>query len=81
MPRRRIMKIGGKDVSTIEVDFEIVREEWNEYKLLDGGIVRVKTTPIRISRILEPDGNPAVTKDGDPHLNVQHTTYIVSRED
>ena len=81
MPRRRIMKSDGKDVEAIEVDFEVVREEWNEYKLLDGGTVRVKNTPVRISRILDHNGNPALTADGDPHLNVQHITYIVSRED
>ncbi|HEY8768420.1 MAG TPA: hypothetical protein VIP09_14355 [Dehalococcoidia bacterium] len=63
-----------------EEDFEIVKEDWNEYKLLDGGSVRVKTTIARIFRVLDERGNPAVTDDGDPSVVVRHNVQIISTD-
>lgn len=45
----------GKTVDATELDFEIGREDWAEYKLLDGGIIRVKLTVARIFRL---EGDP-----------------------
>ena len=78
--RRRTMQFQGKNVDVLEMDFEVQTEQWNVYKLLDGGVVRMKTTPLRIMRILDETGNPAFTANGEPHLIVNHTTNIVSVE-
>ena len=34
--------------SGIELDFEIIKELWNKYKLEDGSIVRLKNPPIKV---------------------------------
>jgi hypothetical protein len=64
------------DVS--EEDFEIVKEDWNEYRLLDGGTIRIKTTAQRIFRVLDANGNPKVGEDGDPEVVVRHSAQVVA---
>ena len=80
MPRTIKVKIDNVEHDAIEVEFEIAREEWNEYKLLDGGRVRVKITVQKISRILDAQGKPAYVPDGDPHVVVRHNTQVVASE-
>ena len=78
-PTKRI-KVGDREVNAREEDFEIVREGWNEYRLLDGGSVRVKTTVARIFRVLDDDGRPVYDQDGDPQVVVRHNTQIVAAD-
>jgi hypothetical protein len=66
------------DVS--DEDFEIVKESWNEYKLLDGGTVRVKTSVHRIFRLLDADGKPKRTAEGDPEVLVRHQAEVVATD-
>jgi hypothetical protein len=56
MGRKTQIRVDGGIVEVSEEDFEIVREDWNEYRLLDGGTVRVKTTVARIFRVLDEKG-------------------------
>lgn len=72
------LKVGDKEVSVREADFEIVREDWNEYRLLDGGSVRVKTTVARLFHVLDDDGNVRYNAEGDPEFMVKHSTQVVS---
>jgi hypothetical protein len=79
------IKVGSEEYDAIEKDFEITKEDWNEYRLLDGGKVRLKTSVakilrIKILRILDKDGNPAYTADGDPFLLVRHRTEVAGSE-
>jgi hypothetical protein len=71
--------IDGKEVSVREEDFEIAKEDWAEYKLLDGGTVRVKTTVTRIYRLLDEQGQPAFHPDGQPQTWVSTTTLVVAK--
>ena len=80
MPKVAKIKVGDKSFDALEQPFEIGREEWNEYKLLDGGLVRVKTTVQRIYRILDSEGKPAYNDEGDPHMIVRHKSDVVSSE-
>ena len=79
MPGIFKMMVGGQEVSAVERDFQIQREEWNEYKLLDGGIVRVKTTVNRICQVVDDNGNPKYNADGTPLMVVHHKSDVVSR--
>lgn len=72
--------MGDQEYDAIELDFEIAKENWNEYKLLDGGIVRLKTTAQKIFRVLDQQGKPARAPDGDPFLVVRHATQVVSSD-
>jgi len=43
------------------VDFEVVKEDWNEYRLADGSTLKVKlilTGVLRLKDKFDPAGNP-----------------------
>jgi len=77
---RREIEYEGRKVTVVELDFEIESEQWNTYKTYDGIIVRMKTSPLKIMRILDDDGTPAITNTDDPHIVVSHNTNIVTSE-
>jgi hypothetical protein len=70
----------GQTVDAIEVDFVPKSENWAEYDLADGGRVRVKTVVQRIFRIVDDEGRPTRTDDGDPAVVVRHGALIVSSD-
>lgn len=78
MSRTIKVQIGNQEVDAREMDFEIRREDWSEYKLLDGGTVRVKTTVTRIFMAVDDAGNPRLNEDGTPVIAVNHKTDVVS---
>lgn len=78
MPRIVRVRLNGQERDAIEVDFAIKEEQWNRYTLLDGGEVRLKTTAVKIRRILDDEGNPAYSPEGEPLLQVAHNTIITS---
>lgn len=71
------VQAGGEVLKGIELDFEIVKEQWDEYTLLDGGTIRMKTFATRIFRVVNDDGVPQFGPDGKPHVIVQHQTSVV----
>ena len=78
--KTRVQIANGEERDALELDFEIQKEEWDEYKLLDGGHVRLKTSALKMFRVLDTQGKPAYTPDGDPLILVRHNTQIVSTE-
>ena len=72
------LKINDKEYIAIEVAFEIDEENWNKYKLLDGGEVRTKTTIAKIFLALDDKGDPILTEEGDPMMIVRHNTVVVT---
>jgi hypothetical protein len=79
--RRKTIQLGGQEMEVLELDFNVRSEQWNEYDLLDGGRVRIKTTPLKIARVLDENGKPAYTPEGDPNIIVNHTTHVVCLEE
>lgn len=75
--RRRKMRFQGKEIDVLDLDFEVGNEAWNEYKLLDGGSVRLKTSALRIVWVLDDKGNRTFTNEGDPNIIVNHATNVV----
>jgi hypothetical protein len=71
------VKIGEKEYDTREEEFEIFREDWNEYRLLAGGRLRLKTVVQRITQVLDDDGSPLLNESGDPVVIVRHSPNIV----
>jgi len=43
---------GGKQVDALEIGFKSVREDWNEYNLNDGSILRIKLVLADVLRIV-----------------------------
>ena len=68
----------GTEVKAREVPFRVVEEHWNEYALEDGTTVRLRTSAVKILQILDENGEPAKTPDGDPNIVVNHQTNVVT---
>lgn len=71
---------GNVEQDAWEEEFETVREEWNVYRLLDGGTVRIKATPFKIFRLIDAKGNVLLTPDGDPQVVVRSNVQIVASD-
>ena len=78
MVKTKTMKLGEQTISVEEEQFETIREEWNQYETASGVIVRVKLVVHKISRVLDGDGHPAFSEDGDPRIAVKHQVQIVA---
>ena len=72
--------VNGKETSAIELDFDIKREEWNEYKIPGGGTVRVKTTVSRILMEVDEDGKPILNGSGNPVIMIHSRNDGILRQ-
>ncbi|RZN34438.1 MAG: hypothetical protein EFT35_09380 [Methanophagales archaeon ANME-1-THS] len=61
----------GREIDAMDVDFETIREDWNEYKLEDGTILKFKTIVSSIIRTAEFD-----PMTGDPVYHVRSTNIL-----
>jgi hypothetical protein len=51
----------GHDVEATEVQFQTHKEDWNEYQLMDGTVIKIKTVMgeiFRIEGMYDSEGNP-----------------------
>lgn len=77
----RIPIEGGESVPAIEVTYETLKEDWNEYALTDGGRLKLKTVVHRIFRVVDEDGATVFDPiTGDPRLVVRHGTIVSPSE-
>ena len=70
--------VDGKPTKGIERDFTIREENWSAYDLLDGGLIRLKTTALKIFQVVDDEGNPLNAPDGTPMFVVQHKSDVVA---
>jgi len=68
----------GQQVQAQEVDFKLLSEDWSQYQLQDGTIVKVKTTVLKILQVLDDKGKPAKNPEGDPVLMVNHKVDVIT---
>lgn len=61
----------GSEVEATNVDFETMQEDWNEYKLDDGTVLRFKTV---VSSIIRTENYDPMT--GDPVYHVRSTNIL-----
>jgi len=51
----------GQEVDATEVDFQIRKEDWNEYQLMDGSVIKMKLVVGSIFRVpgeYDAEGDP-----------------------
>ena len=80
MPRVVTIRLPSGDVQALELDFQPVQENWNEYRLADGGVVRVRTVVHKLYRLLDAEGKPAYDQAGDPYIAMNGATLISASE-
>lgn len=74
------LTIDGNTVWVREMDFETTREEWNEYRLVDGGRIRVKAVVFKIMRVVDENGVPQYQPDGDPAFLIRNQVTVSASE-
>ena len=74
----RTMEVGGQTKNVREETFRATKEEWDEYTLGNGDRVRIKLVVHKIYRVLDAQGNPAFTADGDPEIVVRHQAQVTA---
>ena len=75
---KQITMPDGSVVRGILTDFEIVKEDWNEYILEDGTKLRIKTVLVRALRLVDDEGQPRRTPDGDHQIFVNTSITVVA---
>ena len=81
MPTKRTINVNGQELEVTDVEFDPAKPEaWNEYALADGGRVRIKLSVNRILQVLDAEGKPARTPDGDRFLIVQSQNQMVVQD-
>ena len=78
MPSIVTITLNGQPAKAIEREFTIRQENWNSYDLVDGGIVRLKTTALKILQVVDDKGIPRYAQDGSPMFVVQHKSDVVT---
>jgi hypothetical protein len=68
----------GSQVKAREISFRVMEEHWNEYALEDGTTVRIRTVAVKMFQVLDANGEPAMTPDGDHNIVVHHQTTVVT---
>ena len=60
-----------REIEAMDVDFETMKEDWNEYKLEDGTVLKFKTV---VSSIIRTEDYDPMT--GDPVYHVRSTNIL-----
>ncbi len=56
--------------------FKPLREEWSDYSLADGTVLRVKVVVSKVTRMHTPDGSPAFAPTGEPAYFLQSVNVV-----
>ncbi len=67
-------------LSAVECTFSVIQEAWSQYQVSDGGIIRMRSTALRIYRVVGDDGRPSFLPDGQRDYIVTQQTQMVSPE-
>ena len=68
---RKITLPNGREVEATDVDFKSIKEDWNEYELEDGSVLKFKTI---VSSIIRTDDYDPMT--GDPVYQTRSTSVV-----
>ena len=71
MKKLKVRLPNGREIEAMDVDFETKNEDWNEYKLEDGTVLKFKTV---VSSIIRTEDHDPMT--GDPVYHVRSTNIL-----
>ena len=78
--QKRRFPVGDKEMDGVEIDFDPVKEQWNEYELRDGGRIKMRLTVQRVYQMLDEQGQPAKTPTGDRFLVIESQNQMVVQD-
>ena len=82
MPRiikmQTLTPTGLQEFDAYELPYETIKEDWNQYRLPDGRLVRVKVFASRIAQVVDADGKERLNDDGSPFLILSNRVEVVA---
>lgn len=72
MPRRVKIQLGNEWIEGDELDFEPLKESWNEYRCEDGSYVKLKVVVSRIIRLEK------MNEQGEPVYQIVSTSVVAA---
>ena len=69
---------GPQEIDAYELEYETVKEDWNQYKLPDGRLVRVKVLVSRLCQAVDADGKDLLNPDGSPMIVASNRVEVVA---
>jgi len=66
----------GSEADLVENKFEALKEEWNEYRLSDGTMVRFKVVVTAIGRVVNERGEITYNNEGVQNVVVKSTNIV-----
>jgi hypothetical protein len=67
------------NVHAKDMKFEVVKEDWNVYKLEDGTTLRVKIVAVKIVRAIDPKTQEILyTPENEPYYHIKYQALIVA---
>jgi hypothetical protein len=71
----------GSKTHGIEIEFHVVKEDWNEYALENGATLRVKNAVTRVYHLIDDKGNPVYNANGEPQIYLDAEASVITSED
>ncbi|MCY3886666.1 MAG: hypothetical protein OXG19_03045 [Chloroflexi bacterium] len=72
------INIDGQNKPAVELTFEIIKEDWCEYELADGGRIRLRSTATKIYGLIDGEDKPLRDAMGDRIVSITHATQVVA---
>jgi len=79
MNREITVKLDDKDVRVREVDFEPTFEPWAEYRLIEGGAVRLKVFATKVFIQVDDQGDPKYDAEGYPLIVARYEVKVITK--
>jgi len=68
----------GETIKAQDLEFKTLKEEWNEYKLEDGTILKIKLVAGKISRGIDKQGKIYYLPNGEPLYHAMFNWLIIA---
>jgi len=74
----RLTGPGGESLLGEDVGFSPIREDWSEYELADGSVLKIRIVAQKVSRAIDPETRETFHKeeDGEPLYNVRYQIVV-----
>jgi len=70
----------GTMIHGVELDFDVGKENWNEYLIKDDKVIRIKNTLIRAIWVYDDQDRPMYDDLGDPQIYVNTTVIALVKD-
>ena len=71
--------VDGSTIKGEDVEFEVIKEGWNIYKLADGTTVKCRLVATSMVRAVDENGEYETNADGTPYVVARSNILVISK--